>query len=170
MKSLVIYTSQTGFTKQYAEWLAERLNGQVMELKEAKAKNSSFFEQFDSIVYGGWAIGGKCYKSDWFMSRIDSWKEKKLAVFVVGASPNESDDIQIALDNLLNEEQKQYVKAFYCQGGLSYERMKLSSKIAMKMFAAAVKKKDADIAEAVSKSYDISNVKYLDPIVEYLEG
>ena len=29
MKALVIYTSQTGFTKRYAGWLAEKLGGEV---------------------------------------------------------------------------------------------------------------------------------------------
>lgn len=38
MKTLVVYTSQTGFTKRYAEWIAKRTQAVVIELEEAKKK------------------------------------------------------------------------------------------------------------------------------------
>ena len=53
MRTLVIYTSQTGFTKRYAEWLAERMNGDLLDLKDAQKKNSDYFEDYDAICYGG---------------------------------------------------------------------------------------------------------------------
>ena len=34
MKTVVIYTSQTGFTKRYAEWIAEAAGADCMELTE----------------------------------------------------------------------------------------------------------------------------------------
>ena len=54
MKTLIIYTSQTGFTKKYAEWLAERTGGDVLELKEAKKvyvdKNTDYSELAHILV------------------------------------------------------------------------------------------------------------------------
>ena len=51
--------------------------------------------------------------------------------------------------------------------------MKGPSKLAMKMFTGALKKKNDDksqqMAEYISKSYDISDVKFIEPIVDYLE-
>lgn len=170
MKALVIYTSQTGFTKKYANWLAEKLNGQAMTIAEAQQKEGAFFDSFDAIVFGGWAKAGKIVDLDWFLSRITSWKEKKLAIFMVGASPNESPDIPKALETILNEEEKQYAKVFYCQGGLNYEKMPLSSKLMMKGFAMVMKKKDPKIGEILSRSYDISDEKYLEPIILYLQA
>ena len=38
MKTLIIYTSQTGFTKKYAEWLAEKMSGDLLELKDARKR------------------------------------------------------------------------------------------------------------------------------------
>ena len=44
----------------------------------------------------------------------------------------------------------------------------------MKMFAGALKKqkdeKSQQVAEYISKTYDISDAKVLDPIVAYLQG
>ena len=41
MKTLVIYSSRTGFTKRYAEWIAERTQGDLLELKDAKKKDDT---------------------------------------------------------------------------------------------------------------------------------
>ena len=38
MKTLIIYTSQTGFTKKYSEWIAERTKADILTLKEAQKK------------------------------------------------------------------------------------------------------------------------------------
>ena len=34
MKTLVIYTSQTGFTKKYADWLADEMGADIFDLKD----------------------------------------------------------------------------------------------------------------------------------------
>ena len=175
MKTLVIYTSQTGFTKRYAEWLACRVGGEMLEIKEARKKNEVFFEAFDAICYGGWAMAGRLVKAKWFLEKADNWKDKRLAMFCVGGSPNDNPDVEIFIQNALTEDQKKYIKMFYCQGGFNYEKMKPASKIAMKMFVSALKnkknptEKEKIMAEKMSSSYDISDIKYLDPIVSYLE-
>lgn len=38
MKVAVIYNSQTGFTKKYAEWISEATGADCLELKVAKNK------------------------------------------------------------------------------------------------------------------------------------
>lgn len=176
MKTIIVYSSQTGFTKQYAQWLAEEMGADIMPLSEAKKQNEEFFESAEAIVYGGWAMGGKVVHSEWFKERIPAWKGKKLVLFCVGASPNEIPEVEVALHNALTDEEREAAKAFYCQGGLAYERMNLPSRLGMKAFAAMVrKKKDAtkqekEMGEMISQSYDISDKKYIAPIVEYLRG
>ncbi|MBO5485878.1 MAG: flavodoxin [Eubacterium sp.] len=175
MKTIIVYSSQTGFTKRYADWLAEELGAEVITLAEAKKKNSQYFDDAEGIIYGGWAMGGNIVNSKWFTQRIPGWKNKKLALFCVGASPNEIPDVEIALHNALTDEERKYAKAFYCQGGIAYDKMKLPSKLAMKAFAAVVRnKKDATeqektMGEMISHSYDISDRKYILPIVEYFK-
>ena len=78
------------------------------------------------------------------------------------------------MKNLIPEGKSQYIKAFYCQGGFDYDKMKGPSKLAMKMFAGVLKKqkdeKSQQVAEYISKSYDISDVKFIEPVVTYLRG
>ncbi len=176
MKTLIIYTSQTGFTKKYSEWIAERTKADILTLKEAQKKDTAFFENYQAVAFGGWAMAGNVAKVKWFLDKASSWKDKRLAVFCVGGSPNESPDVDVMLKKILTDEQKQYIKAFYCQGGFNYEKMNGPSKLAIKMFVASLKKKkdqtedEKKMVEMISSSYDISDIKYTDPIVEYLEN
>lgn len=175
MKILVVYTSQTGFTKRYAIWLANRLKADVLELDEAKKKQDHYFDAYEAIIYGGWAMAGSVVKSKWFFDRAVNWKEKRLAIFCVGASPMDNPEVEEALKNMVPQEQKEYIKGFYCQGGLDYDKMNFASKMAMKAFVAALRKKknptdmERDMVQWMDHSYDISDEKYIEPIVEYVE-
>ena len=82
MKTIVIYNSQTGFTKKYAQWIAEKTNGECVEFSKAKKLDLS---GFDAIVFGGWAVAGSISKLKWFKKNISKWSGKKLAVFCCGA-------------------------------------------------------------------------------------
>ena len=100
-------------------------------------------------------------------------------------------------DNTLNDAQKEYIKTFYCQGGFNYEKMNAFSKMAMKMFVSSQKRKknqtedekkmvemfvsslkkkkdqteeDKEMVRKISSSYDISDKKFIAPIVEYLKS
>ena len=174
MKTLVIYTSQTGFTKKYAEWLAERMCADLLDLKEARKKDEGFFDPYDAIVYGGWTMAGSVVKSKWFLDKARAWKNKRLAIFCVGGSPVDNPDIEVTLKKLLTDEQRKYIKAFYCQGGFAYEKMNTPSKLAMKMFVGSLKRKknateeEKTMVRMISSSYDISDIKYIEPIVDYL--
>ncbi len=171
MKTAVIYNSQTGFTKRYAEWIAEEAKADLFELAEAKKKN---LDTYDAIVFGGWAVAGGISKLSWFKGNINKWEGKKLIAFCVGGSPIENPEIEPTLKNNFNEEEWEKVQVFYCPGGFNYEKMTKTSKVMMKMFIKALKaKKDKTEEEEmmikmISSSYDISDKKYIQPILDCL--
>lgn len=172
MKTIVIYNSQTGFTKQYAQWITEATGADCLALSDAKKKN---LDAYEAIIFGGWACAGSISKLSWFKSNIDKWADKKLIVFCVGASPLESPDVESALNRNFNESELKKVSVFYCPGGLNYEKMHAPSKLAMKMLVKTLKAKKNKTAEEqemlkmISTSYDISDRKYIEPILRCLE-
>lgn len=174
MKTLIVYSSQTGFTKRYAEWLAEKLSAEIMTFKDAHKKDDNYFDPYDAIIYGGWVAVEKIRNADWFTSRIAKWHSKRLAMFCVGASPAKYSGVVHLLDRSLTDEQKKFAKVFYCEGGLNYDKMPLSSKMLMKTFAAMLNGKkdkspdDIAMAEHVSKSGDYTDRKYIEPIAAYI--
>lgn len=174
MKSIVIYNSQTGFTKQYAQWISEAAGCECVSLKHAtKIK----LADYDTIVFGSWFMAGGITKLPWFKKQMSALTQagKKLIVFAVGASPAESPVVPAAMDKVFTEEEKKLVKLFYCPGGLNYEKMNGISRFMMKMYAKAlVSKKDASEddrkqTQMIAQSYDISDKKYIEPIVAELK-
>lgn len=172
MKTIVIYTSQTGFTKRYAEWIAQGAGADCLELSAAKKKDLTAYE---TIIYGGWACAGSIRKIGWFKRNTDRWADKKLIAFCVGASPADSPEVEQALSQNFNEAELKQVRVFYCPGGLNYTKMSVLSKLMMKMLIVMLKaKKDKTEAEQekirmISSSYDISDKKYITPILDCLE-
>ena len=172
MKTIVIYNSQTGFTKRYAEWIAEATKADCFELSAAKKKDLTAYE---TIIFGGWACAGSISKISWFKRNIDKWADKKLIAFCVGGSPIDNPEIEQALKQMFIESASKKVSVFYCPGGFNYDKMSASSKLMMKMFIKMLKaKKDKTEAEQemvkmISQSYDISDKKYIQPILECLK-
>jgi len=170
MKTAIIYVSQTGFTKRYAEWLAEDICGECMTIAEAEKKDLS---GYDAVVFGGWCFAGTIKKLDWFKERLPQWTDKKKLVFAVGASPIENPEIEEAFRKIFAGEEWKDVSSFYCPGGICYEKMKPVSKVMMKMFVKMLAKnkseKEQAMAEMLAKSYDISDRKYIKPMVECLK-
>lgn len=169
---IVIYKSQTGFTKRYAQWISEAFECECVELSEASKMD---LEKFGTIIYGGWACAGSVSKLKWFKSNMNKWNDKKLVVYCVGGSPIENPEIKIAMNNWFSEEEQNKVKTFYCPGGFNYDKMSVPSKLMMKMFISALKAKkdkteeDKVMVEMISKSYDISDKKYIEPIVAWVK-
>ena len=170
MKSIVIYSSQTGFTKKYAEWISEAAGCECVEFKKARKLKLS---DYDAIVFGGWFKAGLIAQVPWFKKQIPvlSAAGKKLIVFCCGANPAENPEALESLLKNFTEDELSKIKTFYCPGGLNYEKMSFGSKLAMKMLIKILScKKDATEAdrqmiEMISKSYDITDKKYIDPIV-----
>ncbi len=173
MKTIVIYNSQTGFTKRYAEWIAEAAGADCLELSVAKRKN---MDSYEAVVFGGWACAGSINKLNWLKGNIEKWVDKKLIAFCVGASPMDSPEIKRALKENFKGLESKKVSVFYCPGGLNYEKMPASSKFMMKMFIKMLKAKkdktetDREMIKMISSSYDISDKKYIEPILECLKS
>ena len=172
MKIIVIYNSQTGFTKRYAEWIAEATGADCLALSAAKAKNLA---DYDSIIFGGWACAGNISKISWFKSNIDKWANKKLIAFCVGGCPIDYPEIESALKQNFNESELEKVNIFYCPGGFNYEKMSTPYKLMMKMFIKTLKAKknksetELEMVKIISSSYDISYKKYIEPILQCLK-
>lgn len=169
MKTLIVYASQTGFTKKYAEWISEKLGADLWTADELKKKPDGCFEPYDEVIYGGWASMGKVVKSDIFYSKLRKNPVKKTAVFCVGAATVDEPNMKAAMKKIVPDDLKGSIKTFYCPGGLNYEKMGLSGKLMMKAFASMLKKDEdkKEQGEMYSHSFDISDKKYINPIVEW---
>lgn len=171
MNTIIIYNSQTGFTKQYAQWIAEDLKCDSVSFERREQINLS---DYDTIVFGSWCHAGRIKKLNWVFDELKKDANKNYVVFAVGASPADNPELEKTME--MNIPKNSIVKGFYFQGGLNYEKMNLSSRLMMKAFSSILKRKkdqtddEKIMAEMVSKSYDISDKKFIQPLLRHIRS
>ena len=165
MKILVTYKTRTGFTRKYAEMIAEEITCSLMEFKDVTIESMS---DFDVVIFGGGLHAGRVDGLRKAKDMFAKSSAKKFVVYVTGATPNEAKEIVdgVWTDNF-SEEEINRIPHFYMQSGLCYEKMSIPD--------AAMSKKqnktehEEGFEQAIKSSYDISSKEYVKPLVEYIK-
>lgn len=122
----VVYTSNTGYTQQYAEFLAHTLGCEALNLKDALFS----LKKKTEIIYFGWVNAGKIEGLKKAMKNFSP-----ICICSVGiATP--SDEVVVSL----REGNSLSLPLFYLQGGFDYNRLKGLSKIKMSIARSLLKK------------------------------
>lgn len=128
---VVIYKSRTGFTKQYAEWIAEDL---AAEIYESSAVSLQMLADYETIIYGGNLHAAGIDGLKFIKKNLGALSGKRIFVFACGASFNSQKVYEeIASYNFTPAEQKQ-VEFFYLQGGFNFKKLPFFDKILMTLF------------------------------------
>nr|MBQ8252875.1 flavodoxin domain-containing protein [Lachnospiraceae bacterium] len=173
MKTVIVYKSKTGFTKKYAEMIAGEVSCDLMELKKATPEKLA---QYDVVVFGTRFFAGMVDELKKAKELVARSGAKKFAVFATGATPNAAEDIVNDMwKNNFTPEELETIPHFYMQSGICYDKMPFGEKMMMKMAAKMMKnQKDKDemgqgFEEALKGSFDISDIAYIAPLVDYLK-
>ncbi|MDF2540829.1 MAG: flavodoxin [Herbinix sp.] len=170
-KTIVIYSSKSGFTKKYAQWLVEELH---CDLKEASSVSASDLDAYDTIIYGGglYAIGLNGVKL--ITKNFDLLKGKKLVVYAVGATPVREETTEEVRKANIPTEQLDHIAFFYLRGGFDYSKLTLIDKFLMSLLKIKLKKaKDPTTDQkGMLASYDhpmdFTKKKYIEPLLQYI--
>lgn len=172
-KILTVYKSATGFTRKYAEMIGETLSCPVMDYREVTVKALS---GYDTIVFGSRAHAGRIDGYKKMREMFEKSGAKHLVLFVTGATPNAAEEVITAFwKQNLSADELSKIPHFYMQAGLCYERMTFGDKMMMKAAAVMIRKKkdksdsDREFEKAISCSYDISDRKYVEPLISFLQ-
>lgn len=86
MRTLVVYTSKYGSTKQYAEWIAEELGCKAIPASSVTATDIA---ESDIVICGGYLHMGKIIGADFIANNWDALQPKTVLFFsVAGAAPH----------------------------------------------------------------------------------
>lgn len=171
---IVLYKSVYGFTKKYAEWIAEKLNCNCAEIS-----GFDFNKDYKSIIFGGGVYAGKINGIDSLIKNYDEIINKNIIVFTVGvADINDSENVK----NIVLSAKKQIpkdifskIKLFHLRGGMDYGKMSFIHKCMMWFMKTMLSKKPknerSDSDQAVIDSYggkfDFSDRNAIDDLVRY---
>lgn len=130
----IVYTSQTGFTRQYAQLLAERTGVPAYELKEAAGK----LPRDSEIFYMGWLMAGSVKGLERAMDRYTI-----RGAAIVGVSPSGNGDLWTEA-KINGGTSDGGARIFYLQGGYAPEKLGFFSRLLMKKMGASVTRKIAE--------------------------
>ncbi len=119
-KPVVVYRSKTGFTKNYAQWIAEELKCDLLEGEKTSVKD---LMKYDTIIYGAglYACGISGIKL--ITNHYEALKDKELLVFAVGASPVRPETTEFLRVSNFTGEQLERIHFYYLRGGFDYFRL-----------------------------------------------
>lgn len=173
MKTLVIYKSKTGYTKTYANWIAEELN---CDIKENNGLSLKDIESYDVIIYGGGVYIGKIAGFKLIKNNFEALKNKKIVVWACGADPGASKTIEEFWKNNLTQQQIAQTKHFYLRGGFDYSKLGAMDKFLMRMFKKSLEKEEnpsddtKGFLEVFYQPQNYCDQDKIKPLVDYVKS
>ena len=168
---VVIYKSHTGFTKKYAEWLAEALKCDVMENRKMTV---SKLDSYDTVILGGSIMAGMVSGADFFKKNFEQLKRKKLVVYACGMDDLDQEGAEKIWNQNFTSDQLTNVKCFYCRGGLDFGKLKGIKKLMLKMMCKQFASKpvksqsELDMLKAQEGPVDFTEKGNIQPIIAYV--
>lgn len=167
--ALITYSSKTGFTRRYAEWLAEELHLPLLPVEQATAET---WQANDSIIHGGGVYAGVVRGLERVKRGIADKPGKRLVVFAVGATPATEEYRQTIWKDNFSSEERRSIPLFYLSGGMDFARLTLPDKLLISLFyglLALKPGKKPNGMPAKRASYDLSDRANLQPLIAYLK-
>ena len=162
-KLIVLYRSKTGFSKRYAEWIAEDL---ACECRPIKGVRLNDLNEFGLVIYGAGIYSGMIAGA----GRIKHWMEqtpnKTWVVFATGATPPKAGYEELIQKTNFRQGEARPARFFYLLAGIDYQKMGLFDRLLMAFFSRMEAKKHAG-APAKPTSIDLSNRSYLENLLRY---
>ena len=162
MNRIVVYQSETGFTRQYAEWIGAALGCKARPIKHISAQE---LKKYEGVIVGGWIMGNMIMGLEKIRKEIPC----NYIVFAVGISPKSDVLIrEIKEQNKLGD-----TPFFYLEGGLCQEQLGVVKRMMLKMVKKSVLKKenkteqDLFMARALGTSFDHSDETFIQPLVDF---
>lgn len=157
---IVLYRSKTGFSRRYAQWLAEELCCEALDCRRGT----------DLAAYGGVILVGGLYAGR--MAGLGWLKRQRLegkrtAAVAVGCAPMDNPGLGESMEKLFGRLPQ--IQGFYCQGGLDYEHMGRVDRAMMAALRASLGRSPerAEMLEYISRSFDGSDRAYLAPVIAW---
>jgi len=174
MKRIVIYKSESGFTKKIAERIAIELSADIVDIKGFKYVDLSSYDMF---IYGGAVHAQKIIGLRKTKAKLRKHGKLLTAIFAVGSAAHDSFSIPIIKKQNLTEQESDKIKFFYFRGGYDKNSLTLSSRMIMSIVSKLVfrniqnaKPEFKDILEMMKDGADYTQTEDISSLVLYVKS
>ncbi|WKY43259.1 flavodoxin domain-containing protein [Eubacteriaceae bacterium ES2] len=147
MKTIIVYQSNTGHTREYAEMLAKKLNCQAIPLNKV---STATLREYEQLVFGGWVRASVIVGLNKFIKKIPNGMSQMLVIFAVGADGSSKETKRKLIDKN-NEISLFNCPFFYLQGGFDPEKLKFPIRFMLEGVAKSLKKKQTIDPESLTQ-------------------
>ena len=173
MNSIIVYGSNYGTTKQYANELSRRTNMKVISFKKVNQQ----INDYDNIIYLGALYAGGVLGMSKTLKKLNNISNKKIIIVTVGLSdPTDEvnkNNIRNNIKNQISREVFEKAKIFHLRGGIDYSKLNFAHKTMMKLLYNAVKNlpkekltaEDRAMIETYNKKVNFIDFSSLDEII-----
>ena len=175
MNAIVVYKTKYGSTKTYAEWIAEELSCEAVDVKDTDIQKLS---EYDAIIYGGGLYAEVINGVTIITKNLDKLKDKKIAVYTTGITPL---DCRAYYDTYVVEKNfkegvPENVKLFNFLGKMKMEELSLVHRTALKSLKKIMSSKknpsemEKMLVDLCDADGDFSNREDIKELIDYIKG
>lgn len=168
-KTVVIYRSTSGFTKKYAEWIAEECKADLFDSRQIRPEKMS---EYDVVIFGGSLHAVGISGLNLIKNNLTRICGKKVIVFAVGASPPRENVLTEVKERNFSPEMGE-IRFFYLRGGFDYNKLDKVNKFLMTLFRIRLAFKrtktpdELGMLAAYSKPIDCTRKDNIKPLLNY---
>jgi len=176
MKTAVIYSSKTGYTKRYAQWISEELSADIFESSRI---NIDMLKDYDTIIFGGGLYASAINGVKLITNNLNKIKDKRIVVFATGLSPIRKDVIDDVTTRNFTQDELNQIEFFYFRGGFNYNLLSIVDKILMKMFKRRIENKrkkgeeltddEIEVLKVFDRPVDYTDRNYIKELIDYVK-
>ncbi len=128
VRAVVLYKSKYGSAKRYADWIAK---GAGADLFDISVFHKSFFEQYDTIVFGTSVRMGRISNIGFIKKNWKYIAGRRLAVFTASGAPSDDPVQQKVFEASLPADMQKNMAYFPMQGAFDYKTLDTLDKFIM---------------------------------------
>lgn len=167
-RTVILYHSKYGSTRQYAEWLADSLNAPIYAAKDVTADTVC---DASTVIIGGNLYAGTCTAEKIIAKLGDSLNGKRILIFTVGlADPAETEYFTPIADRIraaLPEAVRDGARIFHLRGHMKPDRLGFFDRLMLNVgkMIFSITQPDNENLDAMTRAADYVNRDALAPIL-----
>ena len=164
IKVLIAYQSKYGSTKQYAEWIQQGTEGDLVNIEN---EDKPDLARYDIMIIGGYVRAGNIVIAPFIKDHWSVMKGKEVILFTTSGTPPQHPKIQSIYEKSLPEEIRKEIKYFPLHGRISGKDLTFLDKFLITI--GKIMEQDETLKKDMGKDFNGVQRENLLPLLEYLE-
>jgi menaquinone-dependent protoporphyrinogen IX oxidase len=165
IKILIAYQSKYGSTKQYAEWIQQGTEGDLVNIEN---EDKPDLARYDIMIIGGYVRAGNIVIAPFIKDHWSVMKGKEVILFTTSGTPPQHPKIQSIYEKSLPEEIRKEIKYFPLHGRISGKDLTFLDKFLITL--GKIIEQDETLKKDMGKDFNGVQRENLLPLLEYLEN